>query len=227
MNKIKNWLYNLFLTRDTFPLSTPNLFYYILKLLPNNSYLIDFGCGNGEYYTKPNIIYLIKQKKIFILCIDIDKDAIEICKENTKSIQNQTKVICQDIVSYKDTIKYDYLIFTESAPLLSNQLIIDIILYSKQNLLKKNNKILFMNNINENKIMKFIKPLLKYITTIDFGRTLTFQDFNEIKNKIHCNYKSYLIKKITLYDILSYFYLYLLKFCLNNQDITQYLIIFD
>jgi SAM-dependent methyltransferase len=225
MNKIKNWLYNLFLTKDTFPLSTPNLFYSVLQYIPNHSYIIDFGCGNGEYYTKTHITHLIKQKNLFILCIDIDTDAIEICKQNTKHIQQHTKVVSGDILLYKDSIKYDYLFFTESAPLMTNSFIIDVILYCKQTLLNKYHKIIFINNLNDNLLMKKIKPLLKYITTVDFGRTLTCNDFQTIQKKLKCNMKIFKLQSMKMYDILSYFYLSIFKLFFKNQNITQYMII--
>jgi hypothetical protein len=225
MNVIKNWLYNYFLTRDSFLLSTPNLFYSALQYIPNNTFIIDFGCGNGEYYTKSHIINYIKQKNLFILCIDIDIDAIEVCKKNTKHIESYTKVVSGDILTYTDTIKYDYLLFTESAPLMSNSFIIDVILYCKKNLLNTCHKIMFINNLNNNLFMKKIKPLLKYITTVDFGRTLTLNDFKYIQNKLQCDMIIIKKKSMTIYDILSFFYLSIFKLFLNNQYITQYIII--
>lgn len=59
--------------------------------------------------------------------------------------------------------------------------------------------------------MKFIKPLLKYITTIDFGRTLTFQDFNEIKNKINKIQKKYIVI-INIFNKKNYIIRYIILF---------------
>jgi hypothetical protein len=96
-------------------------------------------------------------------------------------------------------------------------------------LLNENGKIIFINNLVDKpqKITKFLKPKLKYITSIDFGRTLTKLDFDELGYDNNMSVKYELIEKMSVEDISKLYYLNFIykifnKFGFKNYDVLQY-----
>lgn len=241
IRNIKNNIYNYVYTNiydhffgdPNFKLSTPNLFYYTMKKIKPNSKILDFGCGNGICYSNQFIKDLIFQNNLQIRGIDIDEVYIEKCLQRIKNekIESNVNIKLQDILEYKVTQeeKYDYIILSESAPLLSEELLKKIVKHMIKYLLKQDGKIVFINNLTENSTptMKKIKPILKYISMIDFGRVLTKEEFIKLSKDVDKNVEFNLISKMKLKKILNFFYIGWTFYFWNmigiqNYEVEQY-----
>lgn len=218
-----------------FLLSTPNLFKNTLENIPKNSNILDFGCGSGICYKDNEVIKTIYKSNLNISGIDIDKYSLIKFKKRIESnmLNNKIKLFYGDILTI-DLPKYDYIIFSESAPLMSKELLRKVVLHMKNNLLNKNGKIIFINNLIENPqlIIKILKPNLKYFTKINFGRTLNKEEFDNLKNVLNMNVKYEKIASMPISEIASFFYLgyvYKLfnKLGFKNYDVEQYKITFE
>jgi SAM-dependent methyltransferase len=237
-NKIYISAYDHFFGNAKFKLSTPNLYNYSISKLPNNSKVLDFGCGNGVCYKNNNVIDTIKNKNLQIIGIDIDEIYIKQCTKRiiTSNLEDNVFIKLMNIFDYEideDKNKFNYVIFSESAPLLSNELLINIIKYIDCNLIKKDGKIIFINNLTDAKSpMKKYKPYLKYISLIDFGRLLSFEEFVSISKVMNKNISTNLIASMSFKDVMSFFsinYLYYIAklFGITDYNIEQYEIIFS
>ncbi len=240
-NKLGDFLYtniyDYFFGDKNIVLSTPNLFYYSLNKFESNSRVLDFGCGSGIYYSNENVKKIIMEKNLKIQGIDIDKIYIEKCikRIEKEKLTNYISIKAQDVFKYnlEQEEKFDYIIFSESAPLLSNELLVSITKYMIENLLKPNGKIVYINNLTENStpLMRKLKPALKYICMIDFGRVLTRNEFENLSNRVNKNIEINLIAKMKIIDILNYFklgwtyYLIWKIIGIKNYDVEQYEII--
>ncbi len=253
-----NNLYDKFLGDHQFVLSTPNLFNNVLiDILNDNEYsdskkvkILDFGCGNGVCYTKPETINLINSRDdIQIVGIDINKPYIDKCIERINRLElsghNKVQIKLQDIYTYeiddKEADGFDYVLFTESAPLMSNKMIKGFINHIEDKLLKPNGKIIFINNLVDNSCrgtkLEYLKPYYKYMIGIDFGRALYRDDFeNMAKNTKHKHKAQFKIinamqiSKISQYWITNKYVLWLNKklmdlLAIPDIHITQYKII--
>jgi len=227
--------YELIFGHKNFKLSTPKLFYNVLKDIPAKSHILDFGCGSGICYKNNEIIKLIHNSNLKITGIDIDKHVLLKFKKRIESniLDNKIKLLYGDIFTM-ELPKFDYVIFSESAPTMSKDFLKKVVTHIKNNLLTDNGKIIFINNLVENPqfITKFLKPKLKYLTTINFGRALNKQEFENIKNDINMNVKFEIIDSMQVSEIANFFYLgYLFKvlnkFGYKNYDVEQYKITFE
>jgi 2-polyprenyl-3-methyl-5-hydroxy-6-metoxy-1,4-benzoquinol methylase len=240
---IKNKFYDYFFGNTDLAISTPRLFERVLINCSKNSYIMDFGCGNGIYYKKDFIKKQILDKNFKITGIDIDNQSIKICKDRIKknNLSNNINVFCQNILNYKvdEKDKFDYIIFTESLPLINKNLLKEILIYMNEYLLKDNGKIIFINNLVDNdhpKLVAFLKPYLKYFILIDFGRTINKSEMREIANYINKKFEINLLSKNKIYELslinliswkkYNFIYKLINKYIINlDYDIKQYEII--
>lgn len=233
MKKIQ--MYELTFGNKKFPLATPTLFYSVLKNVEPNSKILDFGCGSGICYRNIDTIKLINKYNFKITGIDINKLALSKFQNKIEknSLNDKINLIYGDILTM-ELKKFDYVIFSESAPLMSMNFLNKVVNHIKENLLNDNGKIIFINNLVENPqvITKFLKPKLKYFTTIDFGRVLTKNEFDEFAKSTNMNVKYELIDKMLVSDIASFYkikFLFLLfqKFGFKNYEVSQHKITFE
>jgi SAM-dependent methyltransferase len=218
-----NYLYDSFFGDIQFPLSTPNLLYTILDKCEPQTKILDFGCGNGVYYSKEKIINKIKNDNLQILGIDINYSYVVKCKNRIyeNNLESNVNIELMNIFDCKiddEHLKFDYIIFTESAPIINDILLIEIIKHMKDHILKSNGKIIFINNliddndINQQNVTKY-KPYLKYFLGVDFGRTLKKSNFINIIQTINFDYNKIafeepifnVIDEMMISKIFSYF----------------------
>lgn len=238
IEKIYTNIYDYFLGNPEFKLATPKLFNFSLNKIEPNSKILDFGCGNGICYGNKQVQQTIINNNLKITGIDIDSVYIKKCIQRIKDekLESNINIKLMDIFNYKilrEDEKFDYMIFSESAPLMSNELIISFINHALTYLIKSNGKIIFLNNLMENKNnnMSKYKPLIKYLVMIDFGRVLTKNDFDIISESVNKKIKINLISKMRIKEILRFFYLEWLYIMvkligISNYDVEQYEIIF-
>jgi len=227
--KIK--IYESTFGNDKFKLSTPNLFYSVLKNIPDNSSILDFGCGSGICYKNKRIMNLIEKKNLLVTGIDIDSFAIDEFKKNLKLSLSTDKInlMCGNILKEQFNKKFNYVIFSESAPLLKKCFISEVISHIKMNLLDSSGKVIFINNLVENPqfFVSFIKPKLKYITTLDFGRVLTIEEFNNlaVANKLKISFEildSMTVEEIAILYNIGFIYKTISRLGFKNYDVNQY-----
>jgi len=173
------------------PISTASGFQHILSLLPRGSKILDVGCGDGIYFTDLDICDLIRIKDFRIQCIDIDKRVVDICKQRVTKNFLTDYVKCSNTNIFNIEEKYDAVLFVESFPVISHELFSRMIKYIKD----KTNRILLYHNLleNNNLCLDIIKPRLKYITLVDFGRTTTVEEMHQniCDWKLNRNYSIY------------------------------------
>ena len=170
---VKSFIYDSLLGKNN-----PNSPYYaynqILNQISEESTILDIGCGTGIYFDNQDVVNCIIDKKLKIHCVDIDQDAVAICKERVKKNGIYLNVTCDTCNLLNIDSAYDYILFIESFP------VIDLELFNKMlNHTKKitKNVILFHNLVREKTIfLDYIKPNIKYLTSIDMGRLTSLDD---------------------------------------------------
>ncbi len=224
-------IYESMFGNKKFPLSTPKLFYSVLKEIPESSNILDFGCGSGICYKNIDTINLILKSKHKITGIDINKFAIGKFQDkiNSNSLASKIDLKYGDIFTMEINEKFDYVIFSESAPLLSPEFLIRVSSHIKTSLLKEGGKIIFINNLAENPqfITQFIKPKLKYITTIDFGRIIVKNEFDNLASVNKMKVKFELLDSMTVEQVAKFYNISIIYkifniFGLKNYDVAQY-----
>ena len=231
---IKNKFYDYFLGNSDSVISTPRLFESVLNKCIKNSNIMDFGCGNGIYYTKDFLKKQILEKNFKITAIDIDFQSVKICNDRIKknNLCNYVNVLCENILNYKveEEDKFDYIIFTESLPLINHILLKEILIYMNKYLLKENGKIIFINNLVDNdhpKLVSFIKPYLKYFILIDFGRIINKNEIDEIAKYVNKKFEINLINKNKIYELSLFNFINWKKYNIIYKSINKYIINLD
>ena len=161
-------------------LSKSGTYYFYLKLLENienNSTILDVGCGDGIYFTNPYVVKIIKEKNLKIHCIDLDRSALKILNkrifDSHLNIDSNIKCSNTDLFELED--KYDYTFFIESFPVIPIDTFTKMLRYAFN---KTNKKLFLYHNLVHNKsyLRSFIKPKIKYLTNLDFGRETTLKE---------------------------------------------------
>ena len=170
---IRSKIYKSFFGGEN-PISTIKGFYETIKSIPDGSSVLDVGCGDGIYYTGPEVIALIKSKKLTIHSIDIDDGAVPICQKRIFAAGLSDKVTAEAIDLLKVTKKYDAVIFMESFPVIPRDLMAVFIAHTKT----ITNYILLFHNLVEEKnvFVEWMKPKVKYFTLVDFGELTSIQE---------------------------------------------------
>jgi len=176
ISKIRSKVYKSFFG-DENPISTINGFLETIKSIPDGSSVLDVGCGDGIYYTGPEVIDLIKSKKLTIHSIDIDAGAVPICQKRIAAAGLSDKVTAEAIDLLKITKRYDAVIFMESFPVIPRNLMGVFIAHTKT----ITNFILLFHNLVEEKnaFVEWMKPKVKYFTLVDFGELTSIKEMEE------------------------------------------------
>lgn len=168
---MKNYIYKLVIYNVT------DLCYNnCLNYFPSGSRILDVGIGNGMMLR--NYHGLIKSKNFSIVGIDINKDYLSHCRSLIRNcrLEDHIRIFHEPVEYYEPPEEgyYDYILFSMSFMLFSDQ---ELVLDRVRSWLKPGGKILFFQTMFHNRslFMEFIKPKLKYVTTVDFGR-VTYDD---------------------------------------------------
>lgn len=176
---VKNYLYKLIIY------SVTDLCYSnCLNYFPPGSRILDVGIGNGMMLR--NYHGLIKSKDFSIVGIDINNDYLRHCSGLIKDcrLENHIRIFHQGVESYEPPEQgyFDYILFSMSFMLFDDQ---GMVLDRVRNWLKPHGKILFFQTMFHDRslFMEFIKPKLKYFTTVDFGRVTYDDGFFDLLHK--------------------------------------------
>jgi len=172
-NSMVNNLYNLIISDVT------RLCYKsCLNYFPSDSVILDVGIGNGIMLKKNH--YLIKKKNLRITGLDINKHYLEHCRKLIQAfdLEQHVDVRHQSVTRYSPPHDnyFDYVFFGMSFMLLDDQ---KMVLERAKRWLKPHGEMIFFQTMfkNKSKVMEFIKPRLKFLTTVDFGRVTYESDF--------------------------------------------------
>lgn len=159
-----------------------------LKLYPRNASILDVGIGNGVMIKKNH--KLIKQKDLHITGLDINRHYLEHCRKMIREfkLEKQVKVHHKSVLSFSpgENPCYDYIFFGQSFMLMSEQ---GKVLDRTKKWLKPDGKVIFFQTMfkNRSKIMEFVKPRLKFLTTVDFGKVTYEKDFYDLLDQGNFN----------------------------------------
>ncbi|KAJ6630494.1 hypothetical protein Bhyg_16050 [Pseudolycoriella hygida] len=161
----------------------------VLDLVSKNSKILDVGIGTGQALIKNKS--LLVQKNIKVDGVDYDLDYVNQCRAHIQKerLQNYITVCHKSIFDYVGG-PYDVIYFSASLMILPNPV---TALNHVKSILRENGKIFITQTIESNRshFMELVKPLLKYVLTIDFG-SVTYEDdlmatFKEANLKVHLN----------------------------------------
>ncbi len=176
---MKNYLYKLIIY------SVTDLCYRnCLNYFPPGSRVLDVGIGNGMMMR--NYHGLIKSKGFSIVGIDINKDYLRHCSSLIRDcrLEEHIRIFNQGVECYEPPEQgyFDYILFSMSFMLFTDQ---ELVLDRIRTWLKPEGKVLFFQTMFHDKslFMEFIKPKLKYFTTVDFGRVTYDEVFFDLLSK--------------------------------------------
>jgi alpha-N-acetylglucosaminidase len=170
---VKNWLYQVLVHR-----TTNECYRNSLNYVPNGSRLLDVGIGNGIMLE--SFHPLIKAKRLRITGIDIDANYLKHCEELIRKHRLAEYIdVCHAAAeSYRPPQKgcFDNVLFCLSFMLLRDQ---RAVLQRARDWLKPGGQLIFAQAIfrKRSRLVDLVKPKLKYLTTIDFGRAIYEKDF--------------------------------------------------
>lgn len=189
---MKNILYKVIIKRVT-----DYCYQNCLEYFDAGSRILDVGIGNGLMLKKFHP--LIKSKNLKITGIDINKNYLQHCDAliKTYALDNFIDIYHESVEAYEpfNGQLFDYILFSMSFMLFEKQ---NLVLKRIRNWLQPEGKVIFFQTMFKEKfpLMEMIKPKLKHLTTIDFGKVTYEKEFFDLlaKNNL-CVFEDRLIKK--------------------------------
>jgi SAM-dependent methyltransferase len=170
---MKNWLYQVFIHR-----MTNECYRGLLHHVAHGSRVLDVGIGNGIMLE--TFHPLIKFKNLRITGIDIDAGYLKHCRELIQKHQLENHIDLwegsgEDYVACPEGC-FDYVLFSMSFMLFPDP---RFILSRARSWLKPGGEVVFVQAMfrKRSRLVDLIKPKLKYLTTVDFGRAIYEKDF--------------------------------------------------
>ncbi|MHC4831685.1 MAG: SAM-dependent methyltransferase [Planctomycetota bacterium] len=151
---------------------------HLFEMLPEGARVLDIGVGNGlmlDWFAPK-----IRQKQIELHGLDVHREYLKECRRRIMRHQ------VSDLVTVEQRCVFDYLEQVEGIPehvyfsasfmlLPEPERLLELIL----DRLPEGGRVLFAQTLLErpNKFAEAIKPKLKFLTTVDFGRVQYRHDF--------------------------------------------------
>lgn len=158
--------------------ATDHCYRNCLDYFHENTRILDVGIGNGLMMESCHPI--IKAKGLHIIGLDVNESYLNHCGEmiQTYGLNSHVQIYGQPVEIYEPETKpvFDFILFSMSFMLIPNQReVLDRVV----SWLKPNGRIVFFQTLftEKSRLIEFIKPRLKYITTIDFGDVTYEKDF--------------------------------------------------
>lgn len=171
---IRSFIYNFFIT------FTSNSYAEVLKRLPENTHLLDVGVGTGKPILANAIE--IKLKSIQITGIDIDEDYLKVAQNKIAKagLSNLVNILHTDICTSTLPATYDAVYFSDSFMIIPKSNHLQVLQKVIASLNFYVHKTIYFTQTHEHKhswVVGFMKPLLKWFTTINFGQVTYENDF--------------------------------------------------
>eukprot|EP01091_Cochliopodium_minus_P006989 TRINITY_DN1693_c2_g1_i1.p1 TRINITY_DN1693_c2_g1~~TRINITY_DN1693_c2_g1_i1.p1 ORF type:complete len:227 (+),score=56.63 TRINITY_DN1693_c2_g1_i1:4-684(+) len=165
------FIYDFFITN-----MTTKWYASVLDRLDNDSHILDIGIGTGKSLLNNRSKLL--EKNISVFGLDYDESYVSQCKkliaQESRELRDKVTVVHCSIYTYNSVVRYDAAYFSGSLMIMPDPI---EALKHVGSMLKEKGKIYITQTFEqkENKFLEFIKPLLKYLTSIDFGN-VTYKD---------------------------------------------------
>lgn len=157
------------------PRLTARWYRAVIERLPEDCELLDVGIGTAGALLAN--VRLLEARRIRVTGVDIDADYIERARRRLvrSPVANQVRVRLESVHDHRGG-PYDAIYFSASFMLLPEP---QAALRHCLSLLKSGGRIYFTQTIQTrpSRSMEWLKPMLKRITSIDFGRVTYEQDF--------------------------------------------------
>lgn len=173
---MRNYLYKFFINSVTH-----HCYQNCLDYMSENARVLDVGIGNGVMME--NFHNLIRKKRLSITGIDINQHYLNHCESIilNHNLEDYVKIQCERVENFKPprTPNYSFILFSMSFMLFEDQ---GLVLERVKKWLEPDGKILFFQTMFKDRlrVMEFIKPRLKYATTVDFGRVTYEKEFFDL-----------------------------------------------
>eukprot|EP00736_Rhodelphis_marinus_P008195 Rmarinus@m.17626 len=169
LSEIRSTIYDAFIVS-----MTSKWYSSVIERLEDGSDLLDVGIGTGSALVHNEFFTL--SKRIHVHGVDYDPDYVRRCRRlfARHGLQECFSVDCISFYDY-DGPKYDAVYFSGSLMIMPNP---TGALRHAARLLKEGGRIFITQTFEKepNPILDFVKPLLKYVTTIDFGHVTYEKD---------------------------------------------------
>ncbi len=147
----------------------------VLERLPRGCRLLDVGIGTGSALLAN--ADLVREKDLHITGVDIDAAYVDRCQQGITEhgMHKHVRVCLQSIYEHRD-VPYDAVYFSGSFMLLPDP---TAALRHVGSLLVPNGRLYFTQTFEArpSPLLEVVKPLLRWVTTIDFGSVTYEHDF--------------------------------------------------
>jgi len=149
-----------------------------LPAFPPEARILDVGVGNGEMIKTYH--ETIRAKRLSIVGLDIDKDYLARCDELIRDfgLDAYIRTHLTPVEEYTPpaTGCFDCILFSMSFMLLKDP---RLVLRRIRPWLATHGQFVFVQTMftRQSRFLEVVKPRLKYLTTIDFGRVIYEKDF--------------------------------------------------
>jgi len=142
----------------------------VLDRLAPGSVVLDVGIGTGSALARNSM--LVRQRTLSIHGIDYDPDYVRRCQQVLRraGLSSSCTVRCVSVYDLPETGGYDAVYFSGSLMIMPDPKA--ALIKAKHMLNHKPTARIFVTQTfekNKNPVLEMLKPLLKFITTIDFG----------------------------------------------------------
>jgi len=178
-HKLKSFIYNNTLAKAESRYTYSTLFESFLNKSENQLEILDVGIGTG--YATEGVRPMIESKDFKYSGIDIDESYLIDAKRRFKDCEN-IQVSKQNFYDLPVNKQYDIIIFSSSFMLMPDQ---QKCLNLVKKVLKPGGKVYFLMALYNTRyqMVDKMKPLIKYLTTIDFGQSTYFSEFVSFLDK--------------------------------------------
>ena len=152
-----------------------------LPLFPPSARILDVGIGNGEMIRRYH--ELIRTKQLFITGLDIDSNYLAHCNRLIREyrLQENIRTELTPVEEYVPPSSgyFDVVLFSMSFMLLADP---RRVLRRILPWVTTDGQVVFVQTMftEASRFLELVKPRLKYLTTIDFGRVIYAQDFLQL-----------------------------------------------
>ena len=149
-----------------------------LPILPPSARVLDVGIGNGEMVKTYH--GLIRSRRLSITGLDVNRDYLARCNQLIKdyALEKNIHTELTSVEVYAPPLPgcFDCILFSMSFMLFTDP---RLVLRRIRPWLTESGEVIFVQTMfrKASRTLEFVKPRLKYLTTVDFGRVIYEQDF--------------------------------------------------
>lgn len=167
---MRGWIYDAALLR-----LTSQWYAEVLERVAPGARLLDVGIGTGGALARN--ADLVRAKDIHVVGVDIDEDYVKRARKNLDDagIHDQVEIRLESVFDHRGG-PYDAVYFSASFMLMPDP---PAVLRHVQRLLTGDGRVYFTQTFQDKRsaVLEKAKPLLKKVTTIEFGRVTYEEDF--------------------------------------------------